>query len=198
MKKILSILLCVGFLSSLLACGYSFQGSGSILPTNIKKIFVKDVVNNTIESAVGLIFTEALNDRFDRYGTFTVVDKESEADAVLTAEILDITRDTRSVTSGTDTALQLETTVQISANLTSKAGLLLWSNPAMVLSDTFGTAASSVVSSSADFAAGGLNASDLVGLNAREVSRDQEGQILEELLETAAKRVYEAAVLPEF
>ena len=194
MRRLLSVLL----LSSFLACGYAFQGSGSILPTNIKKIFVKDVVNNTTESNVGIVLTEALNDRFDRYGTFSVVDSESEADAILTAKILDISRDTRSVTSGTDTALQLETSVQIAADLTSKSGLLLWSNPAMVLSDTFGTAASSVVSSSADFASGGLNSDDLASLNAREVSRDQERQIIEALLELSAKKVYEAAVLPEF
>ena len=89
MKKLLLLVVICSFI----ACGYAFQGSGSVLPASIKKIFVKDVVNNTTESTVGIILTEALNDRFGRYGTFVVVEKESEADAVVTAKIVNISRD---------------------------------------------------------------------------------------------------------
>ncbi len=194
MKK----LLVTFFSINLLACGFQFQGSGSVLPSSIKTVYIKDVINNSTESQAGLLLTEALKDRFDRYGTLQVVESELAADAVLETEIIRFERQSAAVTAATDTALQQDTIMGISAELVSNAGVTLWSNPRITLSQTFGSAANAVVTSAPGFASGGLNASDLGKLNEREIARSQEGQIVEDMTELAAKKIYEQAVLPEF
>lgn len=182
----------------LLACGYSFQGSGSVLPPDIKTVYIADAENSTTESGLGRIITEALKDRFDRYATLRVVDNEYEADAVLSTKVIDFRRETRSVTSGTDNALQLETFIKVASSLSSITGLILWSNPNLTLSKDYGTAAGAVVTSSSAFASSGLSSADLSSLNEREIARGQETQVIEEMAETLAKKIYGAAVLPEF
>ncbi len=194
MKK----LLVTFFAINLLACGFQFQGSGSILPSSIKTVYVREVTNNSTESQAGVLLTEALKDRFDRYGTLKVVETELSADAILVSEIFKFERQTASVTASTDTALQQDTVLGISAELLSNTGVTLWSNPRIILSQTYGTAASAVVTSSPGFSASGLNSNDLQGLNEREIARSQEGQAVEDLTELAAKKIYEQAVLPEF
>ena len=198
MKKIiLSISICL-LLLNIISCGYTFQGSGSVLPAVIKTVYIEDVKNNTTESGLGNILTESLKDRFDRYGTLRVVTKLEEADSILRTTILSVERDTSTVTASTDVALQLETVMKVSSELKTKTGQLLWTTPIMRISRIFGTASDAVVTSSAGFASSGLNQSDLANLNQREIARGQEGEVLEDMCEELAKKIYESAVLPEF
>ena len=194
MKRYLLILL----LLSLTACGFQFAGSGSVLPENIKNVYIPDVTNDTTEGAIGLILSEALRDRFERYGTLVVVESENQADAVLEVTLKEIKRDTRSVTSNTDTALQLDTVMKIAGELRSVTGQLLWVDSDITVSSSFGTSQEAIVTSSAQFAASGLNKNDINNLDSRELSRGQEQLVLEKLCEQTAKRIYDSAVLPEF
>jgi outer membrane lipopolysaccharide assembly protein LptE/RlpB len=185
-------------LSVLCACGYTFKGSGSALPPDVVKINIPLAENNTVESGLGLVVTEALRDRFDRFGVITVVDSESEADAVLRAKVLKLQRESQTSTSQTDTVLQARTVLVMAAELRRITGPLLWSNPNLLVSKAFGTSSSVVVTSSADFAGGNLSASDLSALDTRELSRGEEKKALEDLAEEVARRVYDEAVAPEF
>lgn len=181
-----------------LSCGYTFQGAGSTLPPSIKTVYIDNVVNNTTKTGLGYTLTEALKDRFDRYGTITVLDNDLQADSVLKTEIVSVDEETRSVTSGTDNALQLETIMTVYSELRSATGQLLWKEKSLKVSKVFGTSQDSVVTSSAAFSSSGLNQSDLNSLDSREISRGQEAEVLEEMTEKIAKKVYESAVLPEF
>jgi outer membrane lipopolysaccharide assembly protein LptE/RlpB len=179
-------------------CGYQFKGSGSALPPDVVKVNIPLAENNTTESGLSLVVTEAIRDRFDRFGVITVVDTAAEADAVLTAKILKIQRESQTATSSTDTVLQARTVLRMSAELRRTTGPLLWSNPSMMVSKAFGTSSEVVVTSSADFAGGNLSASDLASLDTRELSRGQEKKALEDLAEEVARRIYDEAVSPEF
>ncbi|MEZ4754495.1 MAG: LPS assembly lipoprotein LptE [Bdellovibrionota bacterium] len=190
--KILTLAL---FLSS---CGYTFQGSGSILPPDIQKVAIPISENFTSQPGVALQLTESLRDRFDRYGVITVVDKVSEADAVLNSKVLKISQEARSVTSNTEQALQYETIMTIAAELKRTTGPVLWRNPEMMISKDYGSTSDVVVTSSADFASGSLSQGALGALDNREVSRGQEAQALESLAEEAARRIYNEAVTPDF
>ena len=194
MRIIQFVLICLLCAS----CGYTFQGSGSILPPDVQKINIPLAENLTSQPGVSLQFTEALRDRFERFGVVTIVDKMSEADAVLNAKVLDINQEARTVTASTEQALQYETVMTIAAELRRVSGPVLWRNPEMIVSKDFGSTSDVVVTSSSDFASSSLSAGDLGALDNREVSRGQEKQALEDLAEQAAQNIYNEAVAPDF
>ncbi|MBX7145597.1 MAG: hypothetical protein K1X79_14190 [Oligoflexia bacterium] len=194
MKRSL-LLTLMGILSG---CGYTFQGGGSVLPSDIKRISIPQVQNNTTESGLSSVMTEALRDQFERFGVLTVVDDASEADAVLRAKIVRVNRESRTGTSRTDTALQFDTVLTIAAELQKVSGAMLWRDNSISVSRAFGTTSGSVVTSSSDFASGGLSASDLGALENREIARGQEQEALQMLAEQAARQVYDEAVAPDF
>jgi len=183
------------------SCGYTLQGGGSVLPPDVKRVYVPRVENSTTELALTELLTEALRDRFERFGVITVVDEMGEADAVLKARILKVARSTGSVTSNTDTALQLDTTVTIAAELRRITGPVLWRDTSLAVTKSYGAERSVVVTSSPDFASNSLNASDLDQLSqggSREVARGQEADAFSDIADETARLVYENAVAPDF
>jgi hypothetical protein len=164
----------------------------------VKRIYIPLTENETTEANLARIVTEALQDRFERYGVVEVVDKMTEADAVLKTKIISVTKDTKTSTSGTDTALQYDIKMVISAELQRVTGQILWSNRAISAAQTYGATGSVVVTSSADFALSSLSASDLSGMSSREVARSQESEALDAMAEKVARAVYDQAVAPEF
>lgn len=182
----------------LTGCGYGFQGSGSVLPPDVRRIQIPIVENNSTESQLTQLVTESLRDQFERYGVVTIVEEVTEADAVLKAKILRVSRKARAVTSNTDTVNQFDTTMQISAELRKANGQILWANPSMTITKAVGTSRDLVVSTSADFASGNLSSSDLADQNTREIARGQEQDALENISRLAARKIYDDAVAPDF
>jgi outer membrane lipopolysaccharide assembly protein LptE/RlpB len=182
----------------LLGCGYTLQGSGSVLPPDVKTIYVAPVENNSTELGLSDVLTEALREEFDGYGVVSVVDRQSEADAVLKAKITAVKKATQAVRSVSNTAVQMNTTMNISAELRRTSGGVLWRMGDMKVSKSFGTDASVVVASSADFASGSISSSNLSSLSTREVARGQEKEVLRSLSEELARQVYAQAVSPDF
>ncbi len=195
MRRIIALLSLMIGLSS---CGYSFQGSGSVLPADVRKIYIPLAENNTTEPGLATLVTDAMRDRFDRFGTVQVVEKIGEADAVLNMAILSVKRNTRSVTSSTDLTQQYDTTMTMRGTLQRISGTILWTNRSIQVTKSYGTSSSSVVKTSPGFANSGLNSSDLNALDSREISRGQEQQSLELLAEQAATQVYNESVAPDF
>lgn len=193
--RIFSSLILIGLLAG---CGYKLQGGGSILPPDVKKVYVPRVENLSTEAGFANVVTEALRDRFERFGVLTVVEDAALADAVLKVRVLKVQRGTSSVTSQTDVSLQQDTSVTLAGELRRVSGPLLWQNPNLVVSKAVGTTSGSVVTSSAEFASGSIGASDLAGLSSREVARGQEQEALENLANQAARIIYDQAVAPDF
>ena len=187
------------FLVSLLvfaACGYNFQGSGSILPADVKTVEIPLAINDTTRTGLGEYFTEQLRSRFDQYGAVKVVD--SGGDATLKARITKVERSTSSVSSQTDIALEGFLTITYSAELRKKSGQLLWRRVGMQISENFAETQDTVITSGSDFASGSMNTSTLSNLTEREVSRGQQEEALKSMLEEAARRIYLDAVAPDF
>ncbi len=200
-KKICNFNLLFVFLITVISvssCGYGFRGSGSILPADVKRVYIPAVENNSSESGLTQTLTEALRDEFERYGALYVVDDLSEADAVLLAKITEVKRETRTSTATDNTALQYDTHLRLSADLSKTNGQKLWSSNKIAVSSSFATSSNVVVTSSADFASSNLNSGDLGNLNNRELARGQERDVLDQLAEKSAREIYTQAVMPEF
>jgi outer membrane lipopolysaccharide assembly protein LptE/RlpB len=179
-------------------CGYSFQGSGSILPEEIKIIAVRIPENNTTESGLSLRFAEKLRSRFERYGVVKVVDADKEADAELITKINKIDYKVRDVTGKTDVALDQELYMSFAAELRTKNGQILYQNDDLRVSESFASTSDVVVTSSSSFAQSGIGTSELNSLGDREVSRSQKEQALEEMMEEGARKLYLDSVAEDF
>ncbi len=180
------------------ACGYTLQGSGTVLPPDVKAIYIPQVQNNSTELGLSDIVTEALREQFESYGVVTVVDRQSLADAVLNVKILNVTRTTRTVLGTDDTATQMETTMVLEGELRRTTGPLLWKNNMIRVARGVGTDRSAVVTSSAAFASGSISSTDLQQLSSREITRSQENEILPNLAAEAARKIYDGSVAPDF
>lgn len=180
------------------SCGYTFRGSETALPPDVKKIYIPQVVNESTKLGLSQIVTEALRDEFDGYGTVSIVDSQSEADAVLRVRIIDVKETTSATRSNNNTALQMQTTMFLAGEMQRITGPVLWRNNALRVSETFGADSSVVVRSSLGFASGPIGPNDLAGLSNREISRGQEAGALRSLASTAARQMYDQAVAPDF
>lgn len=188
-------LLCLIFL---MGCGYTFRGSGSVLPPDVHTIYIPIVQNDSTKIGLGNLLTEALRDEFDSYGVVSVVDSVRGADATLTVEVLDVQESTGSVRSGTNTALQMDTVMFLRGELRRETGEILWRDPQIKVQQTYGADSSAVVTSSVGFAGGSISSADLGGLSSREISRGQEASALAGLVEEASREIYDKAVAPDF
>jgi len=196
--RVISFLAALFVSSVSVGCGYTFRGSESALPPDVKNIYIPQVENNSTKLGLATIVTEAIRDEFDSYGTVAVVDTQSEADAVLKVRILNVKDSTGATRSGTNTALQMQTTMTLAGELRRVTGPVLWRDSAIQATQSFGADSSVVVTSSLDFAGGPSGAGDLAGLSGREVSRGQEANALNTLASNVARQLYDKAVAPDF
>ena len=182
----------------LVGCGYQFQGSGSDLPADVKKIYIPIVENRTTKPTLTSLMTEALRDQFERYGVIEVVESIDQAQAVLRIKIVSFDNKSSASSAAGDTSLQEQLTLKAEGELRRPTGAALWANNKLSVSKYIGTASNTVVTSSAEFAGGGLSSSNFSGLQGREISRGQEDQALQVLSEDLAKSVYDDSVTPRF
>ena len=193
--KLLGILLLSVCLS---ACGYTFRGSGSVLPPDVKAIFIPLAENNSTKIGLAEIVTESMREEFDSYGAVSVVERQSDADAVLKVTIANVKETTSTVNADSITAVQMDTTMYLAAELRRVTGPVLWRDGAIKVTKAYGTNASVVVETSPDFASGSISSSDLSSLSTREISRGQEASALNTLATDAARIVYAKSVAPDF
>ncbi|MEN8152612.1 MAG: LptE family protein [Acidobacteriota bacterium] len=81
----LIIVLPVIFLYS---CGYKVSGSGKYIPQDLKKIAIPDFENRTTRYQAEQFVTFAIRDEFIKKSSMILVEKISDADALLEGEIV--------------------------------------------------------------------------------------------------------------
>ena len=188
-------------------CGYQFQGSGTILPADIRKVAIPAVENETTESRLGERMTEELRSQFERYGVVTIVEDPSSADAVLKVKVTKVDTKTRNVTSSQkdpvpNVAVDQDLVMTVSAELRRKTGQLLYKNSNLTVSESFAGISSVVVTGSSSFAQGGLSAGSLTTLGQQAssvaVAQGQQSEVLDDLVEEASRRLYLESVAADF
>lgn len=185
-------------LLALSSCGYTFEGSGSILPSDIKTLAIRTAENNTTVPSLGVRFTEKLRSRFERYGAVKVVNPGQPADAELVSRVLSVSTSVADTTGQTDISLEQYIYFTASAELRRRNGQVLYRNPSIRTHENIANTSDVVNTSSSSFASGTISASTLSGLGSREVTRAQQEQALDDLMEEAARKLYLEAVAAEF
>ncbi|MBO7431653.1 MAG: LptE family protein [Elusimicrobia bacterium] len=85
MKKV--YLFIVSLFALLCACASPYDPAPQLLPSYVKNVYVRPVVNNTNQYGLEDKFTKAIIDEFMRDGRLSVVTTEEEADGVVVCEI---------------------------------------------------------------------------------------------------------------
>ncbi|MEY4668346.1 MAG: hypothetical protein RL518_1045 [Pseudomonadota bacterium] len=198
MKRIITFAAATLVVLTGTGCGYTLRGSGSVLPADVKNIYIPRVENGSTELGLADVVTDALRDEFDSYGTVSVVEKQGEADAILKVRIVDVKNTTGTVNAATNTALQMDTTMFLGGELRRTTGQILWRENNLKVTKEYAANQSVVVTTSPDFASGSISASDLASLSSRDISRGQEAQALNDLASNAARMIYDKSVAPDF
>lgn len=193
-----SMLFTIIFSLFLSSCGYRLQGSGSVLPNDVKTISIKPAENVTTLSGLGPKFTEKLRSRFERYGVVKIVDTDVPADAELITKIVSLDTRNRDVQGTSNVQVEQDLLITVSAELRKKNGQILYKNNSITANQSFGTVASNVVTSSSSFATSAIGANTLANLTDREISRGQAAETVEGLMEEVARKLYLSAVASDF
>ncbi len=85
MKKL--FLLLVFTVVVLVACASPYDPAPQLLPSYVKNVYVRPVVNNTNQYGLEDKFTKAIIDEFMRDGRLSIVTSEEEGDGVVVCEI---------------------------------------------------------------------------------------------------------------
>jgi outer membrane lipopolysaccharide assembly protein LptE/RlpB len=198
MKRIVTLVAVTTIALVGTGCGYTLRGSGTVLPADVKSIYIPRVENGSTELGLADVVTDALRDEFDSYGTVSVVEKQGEADAILKVRIIDVKNTTSTVDAATNTSLQMDTTMFLGGELRRTTGQILWRENNLKVTKEYAANQSVVVTTSPDFASGSISASDLASLSTRDISRGQEAQALNDLASNAARMIYDKSVAPDF
>ena len=183
----------VGMLSALLlaGCGYHFASSGVGLPQDAKTIYVSRFTNISRFTGVNDQFMRYLKDQIAEHKRLLVVDEPSQADLVLSGQILRV--DTIPVGfNGVSEASIYQQFMVVRAQLQDRhTDKVLWSN---VLSsiDQFPVVSSTVVTTSPQFLQQNLRSQDIANLPDIQVAQTQQAASTTQMMTKMAQNIYSA------
>lgn len=183
----------VGMLSALLlaGCGYHFASSGAGLPQDAKTIYVSRFTNISRFTGVNDQFMRYLKDQIAEHKRLLVVDEPSQADLVLSGQILRV--DTSPVGfNGVSEASIYQQFMVVRAELQDRhTNKVLWAN---VLSsiDQFPVVSSTVVTTSPQFLQQNLRSQDIANLPDIQVAQTQQAASSTLMMTKMAQNIYSA------
>jgi hypothetical protein len=152
------IVLFSALLSS--SCGYTLAGRGSFLPETIKTIGIPDFTNRTPYFEVGQTLSQRVRSEFIGRGKYKVLPQDSSVDAILKAQINNITL-TPAGFNDTQQATRYVITVSVAIQFVQASdNKVLWQNPSQVFREEYQLATGGGVLDAATFFGQASNAVD--------------------------------------
>ena len=180
-------ILCI----ALSACGYQFGGGGTLLPKDAETIYVEPFINRTREVGVSQEFTTAVRSELYRRGRLRLVDQAEQADLIFSGVVRSLDNQTASVNRHNE-ALQYESHLVLDVNLRRREpNEILWRGPGIRLTQIYAGSRAAVVTTSSEFRAGTLNASDVRQLTDIQLTETQKSQAREQLMARFAQDLYQ-------
>ena len=113
-------------------CGYSLAGRGSFLPVDIKTIGIPNFVNRTTVFNLETQLTQKVRSEFIGRGRYQILPDATNVDALLTAEVSNVSLLPQSFT-GTALASRYVITMTARVELRDmRTNTVLWENPALI------------------------------------------------------------------
>jgi hypothetical protein len=119
------------------SCGYTLAGRGSFLPDSIKTIGIPDFTNRTPYFEFGQTLSQRIRSEFIGRGRYKVLPQEGGVDAILRAQLNDVTL-TPTGFNDLQQATRYAVTVSMSIQFVQASdGKVLWENPGQVLREEY-------------------------------------------------------------
>jgi hypothetical protein len=170
-------------------CGYRLAGESDFLPQDIRTIYIEPFINRSRDIGVAAELTSALRSEFYRRGPLRLVEQPDEADAILTGVVRQFIANVAAV-NRRDEVLRYEAVLTLDATLRRREpSVILWRTHGTRLSDIFAGSRAAVVTSSAEFQTGTLNALDVRRMTDIQLTETEFRAAREQLLERFAREV---------
>jgi hypothetical protein len=119
------------------SCGYTLAGRGSFLPDSIKTIGIPDFTNRTPYFEFGQTLSQRIRSEFIGRGRYKVLPQEDGVDAVLRAQLNNVTL-TPTGFNDLQQATRYAVTVSMSIQFVQASdGKVLWENPGQMLREEY-------------------------------------------------------------
>ena len=180
-----------GLLLVLGGCGYQFVGESSVLPPDARSVYVETFVNRSREVGIDKELTTALRGEFYRRQQLKVVDYSEQADVIVSGVIRSLDNQVASV-NRKDEVLQYESVLTLDITLRRREpNEILWRGQGIRLTEVHAGSRAAVVTTSAEFRTGTLNAPDVRRLTDIQLTEIERRAVQDELMERFAKELHQ-------
>jgi outer membrane lipopolysaccharide assembly protein LptE/RlpB len=170
-------------------CGYHIAGKGSNLPPEVKSIAILILANNTQESNLEQIVTEAIRNEFIRSKRLKVV-SEDEADVILYGNIKSFDLSAVSFDKN-DVVMEYRAEMVLDLSLKKKDdNSILWKDNNLSIIDEYGAEDSVIVTSSPEYKERNLNVDDLRNMTRNVVLEEDKKYAIIRIAKDVAERVH--------
>jgi outer membrane lipopolysaccharide assembly protein LptE/RlpB len=188
------VLLVAGSMLALAGCGYHFVGQGSLLPADVRTVYVEPFVNRSREVGIDKELTSAVRSEFYRRGQLKVVDYSEQADVILSGVIRSLESTVASV-NRRDEVLQYESVLTMDVMLRRRQpNEILWRGQGLRLTELHAGSRAAVVTTSSDFRTGTLNATDVRRLTDIQLTEIERQAVQNQLMERFAKELHQQVI----
>ncbi len=171
-------------------CGYRLGSGVRVFPSDVATIAIEAGENATMEAGFEKELALALEREFRRRGPLRVTNDPESGDIIVRCSVRSL--DERPIAfNRNDEAVEYRATVMVDITMSRRgSGEVLWQAKGLSLAADYSSVASSVVTTSADFRARPLGASDVFAMTDIQLAESERRRALDRLSGRLAREIY--------
>jgi Lipopolysaccharide-assembly len=171
-------------------CGYHFAAEGSGLPPQAKTIYVEKFGNRTSQTGINDEFMRFVEDEIANHKRLALVDSESEADLILSGEIVFVDSLPTAFNSANEPLSYTQTISADASLIDAHDHKVIWASRGLSSSENAPVVGESVVTTSPYFVQQNLRSQDIAKMQDIQVAQTQEASSKQQAMETLAQNLY--------
>ena len=190
LKRLMVLVLTYGLFAAS-GCGYQFTGESALLFKNVRTIYVEPFVNRSREVGIEQEMASALRSEFYRRGHVQLAERADQADAILSGVIRNLDSRVASV-NRSDEVLQYEAVLTLDVTLRRREpDEIIYRGDGARLTQLYSGSRAAVVTTSAEFQTGTLNAADVRNLTDIQLTETQKADARSRLISSFARELHQ-------
>jgi hypothetical protein len=180
----------VALVVAITGCGYHFGAEGSGLPPQAKTIYVEKFTNHSPDTGLDDQFDRYLKDEIAQHKRLELVDDRSQADLVLSGELLYVPQ-LATATNSVNEPIEYTQTFRANAQLTDQhTRQVIWRSTGIFATDTYAMVSTAVITTSPEFLQQNLRSQDVANLPDVQLAATQSRFSQQQNLQNLAQSVY--------
>jgi hypothetical protein len=171
-------------------CGYHFAAEGSGLPPQAKSIYVEKFGNRTRHTGINDEFMRFVEDEIANHKRLALVDSASEADLVLSGDIVYADALPVAFNSASEPTIYTQTISADAKLIDNHDHKLVWATRGISSSQQTPVVGEAVVTTSPYFVQQNLRSRDIAGMQDIQVAQTQQASSQQQAMETLAQNLY--------